>query len=388
MDRQKSYFFGLNLLRFLMAVAIVIYHYRLIFFGAMPYADNSIIHYCYLHGYLSVEVFFALSGFVLYWNYAHKIRSETEYEKSKKVVRGGQRFWSFLLGRIIRIYPLMILTVLFAAASIWLSMCFFPEGHLIQANWATGSGKRNLVAFIMNILGLQSGWISNQDSIAMHGASWFLSILMICYVIFYIILRKCKGDRIIENSCFFLLIMLGVSLYINGGFNFPFLYVCCGRGYVNFFLGALLAQIIHWVDNNKKSFYILLFAIFLITIFVFCYKVDCLGKLGLATSLVISPALLILFSISKLINGACNNHFISMLGNVSFGMYLWHLPLVMVFYLIQDLFKFEVDYVDTYFFISFIIVTIIISSITYVFFEKPIAVLCKKRFRKYLEVKN
>lgn len=183
-----------------MAIVIIIYHYRLVFFCATPCVENSIINYCYLHGYISVEVFFAVSGFVIYWNYAHKIRPRDKCAKSKIVVAGeGQRFWAFLLGRIIRIYPLMVLTVLFAADSIWLSMIFFPAGHLIESSWAVNKLRPTLIAFIMNIFGVQSGWVGNMDDVAIIGASWFLSILMICYVIFYLILRKCHGDRIIEN---------------------------------------------------------------------------------------------------------------------------------------------------------------------------------------------
>lgn len=182
------------------------------------------------------------------------------------------------------------------------------------------------------------------------------------------------------------MILLGASLYVNGGFNFPLLYVCCGRGYVNFFLGVLLAQIIELCDSNKKNYYAIALSVLLILLFILCYRLNCLGNLGLAVSFTICPAILTIFTLSKMITNMFKNRLISLLGSISFGIYLRHLPLVMGFYFIQDIFKLEVDYSNKYFFLATIIVIIIVSTLTYVFYEKPMTAWYKKIFNKYLEL--
>jgi len=110
------------------------------------------------------------------------------------------------------------------------------------------------------------------------------------------------------------------------------------------------------------------FSIILILLFGLCYKLECLGNFGLAVSITICPSLIMLFTLSKVIHYISNNKLVSFLGNISYGIYLWNLALVMLFYFIQDMFGFEVDYGSKLFFFATIIITIFISSITYLFF--------------------
>lgn len=96
----------------------------------------------------------------------------------------------------------MIITTIVAALGQWMSLLLYQHEVAIPVL----AGVRNsLVAFVLNILGLQCGWVSNHDSLSVNGPTWFISIIMICYIIFFIILRSCKMRNEIENVCFFVL---------------------------------------------------------------------------------------------------------------------------------------------------------------------------------------
>lgn len=363
---KKSNFFGLNMIRFPLSIAIVIYHYPIVT-GVIPEVNSAILSFIYSYGLYCVEIFFAISGFVIYWSHAHKLRSPG----------GGEDFISFILGRIVRIYPLMILTTVCAAICQWMTLLLAPNGHLASMKWAMARWHSTLVGFVFSITGLQSGWFSSHDYAAVIGASWYLAILMICYVLFSFIIRSCKEIKLKENIFFFLLMMLGVHLYIYGDLKFPLMYPSCGRGYLNFFAGVFIAQIVEIIDTPQKRRTALICSGGSIALFSFLSWLqhgdsNSLGHVGIATSIVLIPSLLLLLTCSKLIFKISNNRFVLYLGNISFGIYLWHLPIVMWFFFICDLLNLEPALENPFYLLGLIFFSIVISVITYEVYEKPI----------------
>ena len=82
----------LTTLRFLAAVWVVL-------FTAWPYLDVGFVPVAVTRGYLGVEVFFVLSGFILSHVYL------------KAAGQGGFRYGGFLWARIARVYPLHLITL-------------------------------------------------------------------------------------------------------------------------------------------------------------------------------------------------------------------------------------------------------------------------------------
>ena len=85
------------------------------------------------HGYLAVDLFFALSGFVLAMNYSGKLSREFTL----------QAYLSFLARRFARIYPLYLFTLTAATALVAShlmelhanpSRIFLPNLFMVQ-NW-------------------------------------------------------------------------------------------------------------------------------------------------------------------------------------------------------------------------------------------------------------
>jgi peptidoglycan/LPS O-acetylase OafA/YrhL len=87
----------LTSIRGLFAWAVVLYHVRLACLGWMPL---SVVHVL-AKGYLAVDVFFLLSGFVIWLNYGERLR-------------GRRAAADFLVRRIARIWPLHAAMLLFA----------------------------------------------------------------------------------------------------------------------------------------------------------------------------------------------------------------------------------------------------------------------------------
>ena len=79
---MASYFPILDLLRFLAAFGVMCFHY----FSAVP-ANGGLFSFFVRHGCLGVELFFTISGFVIFFSV---IKPTKEYA----------------LGRFLRIYPL------------------------------------------------------------------------------------------------------------------------------------------------------------------------------------------------------------------------------------------------------------------------------------------
>lgn len=96
-----------------------------------------------------------------------------------------------------------------------------------------GAGVRNsLKALLVSLLGLQTGWISDNDTLAVNGPSWFVSVFFVCYAIYYLLTRYVRG-RLWQNVSYMGMMALGIFLMIHP-LGLPLLYCTSGRGYFSF----------------------------------------------------------------------------------------------------------------------------------------------------------
>ncbi len=305
---KKPYYYQLNLIRIVAAAIIAFFFHYMIIFGYAPglTIEKNLDALCFLI-YMAAEAFFTISGFVMYYNYTTKI------EEEKLGFRG------FLWGRVKRIYPTMILSVCVMAAAQWFGKAMFGQYCILNSD----DGRNTIKAFLLSVAGVNSGWICNHDQYSINGVTWFISILMICYVLFYGILRLAK-QRWKQNVCFVIVQLIGI-LVLWHPLNLPLLYESCGRGYLDFFCGVLLAQIVEQLQEKKaKIIGILGIVLFAIYVIVFC-----IGKVTLwdtAGSVVLNSGILMILLGYPLFEKIAKNRFISYAGNISFDIYLWNLP--------------------------------------------------------------
>ncbi len=92
--QKKVFYPGIELLRFLASAVIAfLYHYGILY-HSYPYMEIPGMSVLYIYGYLGVELFFMVSGFVMYLSYSEHTAPLSGLKK-----------------RVIRIYPAIIILV-------------------------------------------------------------------------------------------------------------------------------------------------------------------------------------------------------------------------------------------------------------------------------------
>ena len=97
----------LDIARGIAAISVAIFHYKLFYAYNLSLKDlittnqpfYNYIKFIYEHGWIAVQFFFLLSGFIFFKLYLNKI-------KNKNI-----SFYNFLILRISRLYPLHFLTL-------------------------------------------------------------------------------------------------------------------------------------------------------------------------------------------------------------------------------------------------------------------------------------
>lgn len=146
-------------IRIIAALWVVVEHFRLVIFGLFPEARGGSL---FLEaGYLGVEVFFILSGFIISHNYANRFR-EFDWATYRR----------FIINRFARLYPVHLVTLLAVAVMV------LGAGAL-GLQLASG-GKYDPLSFVMNSLMLQA----LPPAEAWNGPAWSISAEAGAYAIF------------------------------------------------------------------------------------------------------------------------------------------------------------------------------------------------------------
>src|SRR5688500_5145250 len=140
--------------RALLACYIVLFHARST--GVLPFP--AFVGPLFEHR-IGISLFFILSGFLMAYHYGETFRG------------GLSPFWRYLWGRLTRIVPLHVLTLLLITPIVLAITPVLPPGHVLLQSWL--ANLLLLHAFIP----LRSFHIWNLPS-------WYLSTLLGLYVVF------------------------------------------------------------------------------------------------------------------------------------------------------------------------------------------------------------
>jgi peptidoglycan/LPS O-acetylase OafA/YrhL len=165
-------FIGIELLRWGSATGILFWHYQHFFFTKAIHGDAfqdyeimplySILHPIYMNGAKGVQLFWAISGFVIFHNYG----------LSKMNIA------SFGRNRFARLYPLHLLTLFLVASLQLVSTLLFDKDQIYFDN--------TIKNFFMHLLFI-SGWEAN-PSLSFNQPVWSVSLEIIVYAIFALLL--------------------------------------------------------------------------------------------------------------------------------------------------------------------------------------------------------
>jgi len=110
------------------------------------------------HGYLAVDLFFILSGFVMALSYGHYFKNGFSFE----------RYGVFAVRRVARIYPLYLAVTLLALGELL---------HYVGLTYVLSYDKREVVS---SVLMLQGWGISN----SLIATGWSVSVEVAAYILF------------------------------------------------------------------------------------------------------------------------------------------------------------------------------------------------------------
>ena len=261
------------------------------------------------HAYLAVDMFFCMSGFLLWRVYADRLR-------------GGMTTAEFMIRRLIRLYPLYLLSGL---------ACF---AYLLMFH-AGGIGRMDVQAYAANLLlvPLPKEWTAQAAIYPLNFAAWSILVELGLSLLFAVILPIIAAPRhlaiVIAGSAMALVISgvhysglnLGDSLIgFPGGI---------ARGLFSFFVGVAVARIAPELDRsphgnrwNGSSFFVLM--VLLLTLLILNVTgIACLFY-DLGIVMIVFPAM-VLMAARREIAGP-ERSMAHALGGASYAVYIFQAP--------------------------------------------------------------
>lgn len=365
----------LNLLKGFAILAVVLYHMGI---------SKS--------GYLGVDVFFVISGFLI----------------TPKIVEliniGNFKYFSFLEQRIIRLFPLLLFVSIFSLIIGYIGMLPDDYENLSQSVIAS-------ICFSNNILSAITTWdyweITNEFKPLMH--TWYIGILFEYYLIFplvVILLKRLSNKYKIDFIRFVLISIFTISiisflLYISPIISEVNKFYLFPSRFFEIAFGGLAGILIRNKRQNKLYKGGAFSCIFLvILLFVIYFSLDLFDReiVGynivsgevltkdnylLKSILLIITVLFTLFYVvfentkNKYINILVDVKWICLLGVMSYSIYIWHQPII-AFY------RYFIDYnISTLLLCILGIIILFISYLSYRLIEQKIKI---SRFARYMSL--
>ena len=294
-DSPNSIYYTLDGARGVAAICVVIYH-------ASFFMNVSILP----SGYLGVDLFFVLSGFVLAHVYELRFAA-------------GMEPWRFMALRVARLYPLYILGALVGAVSA-VAAWRFHAGTL--------RGSELIVASITAIFMAPTVYHSqNPDLYPLNGPSWSLLFELVANLIYVVFWRQLTNrvlGVVVAVSAAMLIVIafhektlqLG-GLWSDVGFGLP-------RVCFSFFAGVGIFRLLRRLQVLTRWAWCLPLAT--IPIFALAPSAAWRPLTDLFGVLICGPALVMLMSWYR--PGPKATSFYALLGQISFAVYAIHYPLM------------------------------------------------------------
>ena len=356
-----SYLSLIDGLRGTAALFVLVYHYVHFFMAGadrqrmghyldvVPAAD--VLHPLYRYGFMAVQVFWLISGFV----FAHVYRDRGA---------GGR---SFFVNRLARLYPLHLLTLLVVGALDL--MALHKLGYTpIYANF----DWKHFVAQLF----MASEWIRTGESF--NGPIWSVSVEVLVYAVFWFaVTGRARRSLVIPA-----LMSVGFFLANQRYGNFSLVIEC---GYF-FFAGVVLSRL---CQRDWRVWWPVVIAVGLIAGGIAITTIQ--GGWGFrrygAVGIVGGALMVMSFVEGRTpypIRRIC-----AWLGETSYGVYLWHFPIQLGVLLVL-LPQWEPRRLAQHgwFLAAFIVVVVLVARLSYRFYELPMRDLLRKRLKREGTVAN
>ena len=344
---QASYRIEIDGLRGISILLVVLYH-----------AGINLFH----SGFVGVDIFFVISGYLI----------------TSLILKQDFDFNKFFEGRVRRLLPgLLVMLIITSPIIFFISN---DQKYLTNLSYSIYS----IIFFFSNFyFHTKSGYFNEESQINPFLHTWSLSIEWQFYLIFpfiFYFLLKTFGRNLI--IIFFVIILVNLILIQIGGnlkTTYPYVeddfFYFRESVYFNFFsplsrvweflIGSVCSLIVFYKKEIKSNNFLLLLGYFFILVSIFI--IDELNFYpNIFTVLpTFGTALVILYEnkYSLFYKIISSNPFV-FFGKISYSLYLWHFPIIVIYKLIF----FEFNYLSLIF---VLILSTLISYISWIYVEKP-----------------
>lgn len=339
----------LQSLRFLAFLTIFVHHCA------------GIININYGIAGLGVEFFFVLSGFLMAYNYWDKF--------DKKLT--GKETWKFIVNKVKKFYPLLILTILLKAP-ITLYKYYLEVGGINLEYFGVTISR-----LIPSIFLFQS-YIPNENYYyAFNGVAWFLDVIVLCYLLTPWVINKIR--KLNNKKLIIIMVVISISKLLYNSFVTPIFgeyegysnYIFPLYRFFDYMQGILLGGVLLRIkDNkvNKTKMSILEIGIIILLMLGYHFRLIADHR---TNQEILSILIILIFAFeSGCISKLLNNKVLVYLGTISMELYLVHQPIIKYFQFLSD--KIGNEVVSVICFIASFIVSLIISMILNKYLKKTL----------------
>ena len=335
---------GLEAIRFVAAFSVLIWHYRHFAFMADRSVDlvvNKLPLYglfgpFYEAGNYGVWVFWCVSGFIFFWKYRDAI-SDRSFP-----------CWTFFVYRFSRLYPLHLVTLIIVA--LLQSVYFRQHGYFFVYQ------NNDIEHFLLQIF-MASKWGLEQGD-SFNGPIWSISVEVLVYIIFFLMLR------FVTRSALLNLVVVLVCVSLDGQ-----VFSCLAFFYAGG-LAAIARRAIGFtrfcgmIENAAWA------AVAILPILVWTSGLQFRHVIDWVFMPIYIPILL--FCLSREITlPAPAQRLLEAAGNMTYSSYLAQFPIEVLIAVGFAVSGSPVPLYDDWFFGMFVASTLLISYLTYRYFEAP-----------------
>lgn len=349
---------GIEVLRFVCAFGVLIWHYQHFFFMGEwdPTVGQAIrptfpfyhfLRFFYDNGSLAVPFFWVISGFIFFWHYSESIRDRSV------------RFREFLLRRFARLYPLHFLTLIIVALGQYVYRGSHQTAFIYIWNKPIWFGSQLLFA---------SNWFDRQPE-SFNGPIWSVSIEILIYVFFFLVARTFR-----QHAWSSALIAGGFAICLILPHTFMNREVfACG---MYFFAGGAAQRLT--VNRHVLTVAGCVLAAIVTAISIGVCNMDVAAVLLLA-----STAVIVLSRLGDSVVGA-PLRLMAFLGNTTYASYLLHFPLQLGLVIAVDAAGLSRDiFLSPVIFLGFLTLVIGLSLLVHRYFEKPAQLAIRAGLKSY-----
>lgn len=351
---------GLDLLRFFLAIAVLIVHFPHFNFPFSGNADYFTIkdlpffyglNFIYHYGGIGVQVFWMISGVVFYQIYhEHILKKQISFRK-------------FIYLRFTRLYPLHFIMLL----SVALLQHFYFQQNGTHYNY----NNNDVVHFILNLFTINF-W-SSKFGFSFNWPFWSVSVEIFVYLVFFILSSSGLIKGLKTLIAFVAIFMCFYGLAILSPFYECLLY---------FFSGCLLTFIFKMPLKKISALagLMVFLEVILLNVRPYRFEVDrvviCLIRLNF--SFLIVGLFMFIF---KNATDRCK-YFLRNIGSLTYSTYMVHISIQIILVLLFKHYGRQF-YFNTLFFISYLVICCTLGWLVFIGYEQPMQNLLRKLSRKY-----